>query len=580
MSGKMLIPALLLGAFAALAVGSMAGDSVTSDEVAHLPAGYTYVQTGDFRLNPQHPPLLKALAAMPLTRLDLKPIWQVAAWREGDDRAFGADFLLNNRLPLSRILFAGRLPMVALGVLMGAVLFRWAVALWGFAAAAGVLLLFAFSPNILAHAHLVTTDAGLACFTVCALYALWCFTAHGRRRDAVWCGVALGCALLAKYSGLLTAALVAALLALECAAARRRASGVSMRSLALGGALIAGIAVLMVAVGYGFPNGVRNYWYGVHQISRDFDPRQPAFLWGRYAVGGFWYYYLLAQWWKTPLPTLLLFAAALLLADWRTPAARRNWFYVLAPIAAFHLAGFFFRPNIGLRHVLPVLPFVFLAAGAAVQRAMASPRGRLVLMCLGAWYVAGTLRTYPHFLAYFNELAGGPAGGIHYLIDSNLEWGQDIGRLAAYIDTTQPATARAAVFSPLPLAAQGVRAGAIGLRDMVWPEEGVTYFVGPSYLQRPSYGGDPALRFRWLKRYRPVDTIGWSIAVYRLSTDPAARQRSDVFFLPRAQWYADAIAQLADIVAYNPQFAEAQQLLARVRAEQAQWQASAAEHAP
>ncbi len=203
-----LAPALLLALFAGLAIASVRNSSVTGDEVAHLPAGYTYVRTGDFRLNPQHPPLVKALAGAPLLLLDLAPVDRLPGWTEADEWVFGRAFLTANRAPMERILLLARLPMVAIGVVLGAVLFLWARDLWGRGAGLFVLLLYVLCPNLLAHTALVTTDVGVSCFTVFTLYALWRLVRGGRRRDAVLCGLGLGLALLAKYTGVVTAGLV------------------------------------------------------------------------------------------------------------------------------------------------------------------------------------------------------------------------------------------------------------------------------------------------------------------------------------------------------------------------------------
>jgi hypothetical protein len=294
---------------------------------------------------------------------------------------------------------------------------------------------------------------------------------------------------------------------------------------------------------------------------------KPAFLWGEYA-SGFWYYYLLAQLWKTPLPTLILFAAALLTLDLRAQRSRRDWLFVLAPVAAFHAAGTGFRPNIGLRHVLPVFPFLLLAAGWAAGKALDGGRkARWALLLLGVWYAFGTLRVYPHFLAYFNELAGGPAGGLRYLSDSNLEWGQDVAGMRDSIERTPGSRPRVAVFAPLDLQAQGVIADPIGLRDLVWPHQNVTYYVGTNHLVQEAYAGNPALHFEWLDRYEPVERIGWSIYAYRFSTDPADRDRKDVIFVPRQRWYAEGRAQLEAVLRQNPQFEEARRVLAELLAE-------------
>jgi len=118
----------------------------------------------------------------------------------------------------------------------------------------------------------------------------------------------------------------------------------------------------------------------------------------------------------------------------------------------------------------------------------------------------------------------------------------------------------------------GIDAEPIRLRDLVWPETGVTYVVGAQYLQRRSfYPGAPLARFQWLDRYRPVDRVGGSLFVFRLSTDPADDGRPGVSYVPRAAWYDDAQRQLDAIVTEAPAFGEARPLLARVHAERARW---------
>jgi hypothetical protein len=243
--------------------------------------------------------------------------------------------------------------------------------------------------------------------------------------------------------------------------------------------------------------------------------------------------------------------------------------FLLLPIVAFHTAGTFSEVNVGIRHMLPAFPFVFLACGAVARWIGAQHlmyKAALAALCL--WYVAGTLRVYPHFIPYFNELAGGPDNGIYYLDDSNIDWGQDFYRLKDYIDAARPARLRLVVFGKLPAEEFGISFEPIKLRDMVWPQEGITYIVSADFLQRRSfYGNNTGVRFHWLERYRPVHKIGWSIFVYRFSTDPADRHNAAVFYIPRDKWYADAVSTLQAIVSQSPAFGEARALLAEVEAE-------------
>src|SRR5262245_27445991 len=145
--------------------------SATSDEVAHLPAGYTYWTTRDFRLNPEHPPLVKLIAALPL--LAIKPNLDLnwSEWKTSQQYIFGYGFLYTN--DADRLLFWARLPMTLLATLGGLIVFLWARDMFGKASGLFALGLFAFSPNLLAHGMLVTTDVPVAVFKTLALYLFW-----------------------------------------------------------------------------------------------------------------------------------------------------------------------------------------------------------------------------------------------------------------------------------------------------------------------------------------------------------------------------------------------------------------------
>lgn len=580
------LPMVLLGSFALLAISSMRRNSITGDEVTHLPAGYTYVRTGDFRLNMQHPPLIKMLAGLPLLWLDLKPVEAVKGWKRGREWIFGTEFLTENRTPLQRIVFAGRLPMVGIGVLMGLLLFVWARDLWGDGPGLFVLFLYTLCPNMLAHTPIVHTDMGVSCFTVLTLYALWRFTRTGLARYVVLCGVSLGLTLLAKYSGVITALVVAVLLTVsrwtgtpgDVDPERARSWGDRLRPRRLLGPAAAGVAIAalagaLVAGLFECPHGLANYSRGFTLIHADANPHWEGFLWGEYSKRGFWYYYLLAQLWKTPIPALACFASALFLIPAAGKATRLDWWFILLPITAFHAAGMLKPASIGIRHVLPAFPFIYLACGATahwIGRQRKALKMLFALLC--AWYAAGTLRVYPDFIPYFNELAGGPDGGIFYLDDSNIEWGQGYYALQRYLDEHRPPRVRLLAFEPIPRRYYDIQAEPIKLEDAVWPQPGFTYLVGASYLQRSSlFDGFPGVRFHWLERYRPVDKIGWSIFVYRFSTNVADQNRADVFYVPVAQWYEDAVSSLQAMVARHPKFAYARDVLAQVYAARAGW---------
>ena len=156
-----------------ISVFSMAGDSLTMDELAHLPAGYSYLTQKDMRLNPEHPPLIKDLAAIPLLFIkDIKFPADSKAWTTdlNGQWDFGRELLFRNGNPADKMIFAGRIPMILLSIFLGFFIFKWTKELFGNKASLLALFLFSFSPTLLAHGRLVTTDVGAALGVVLATY--------------------------------------------------------------------------------------------------------------------------------------------------------------------------------------------------------------------------------------------------------------------------------------------------------------------------------------------------------------------------------------------------------------------------
>ncbi len=149
-------------------------NSQTIDEATHLAAGYSYLATNDFRLDPEHPPLIKELQAVPLFFIYQLPFQPDSRqWRDADSYRIGQDFVYKSRIPADQILLLSRLPNLLLGVLLVALIGWWAYRLWGMLAAVLAMALACFEPNLIAHSSLVTTDIGVTLFVFLALYLLW-----------------------------------------------------------------------------------------------------------------------------------------------------------------------------------------------------------------------------------------------------------------------------------------------------------------------------------------------------------------------------------------------------------------------
>jgi hypothetical protein len=440
-------------------VAFIAESSQTSDEAAHLSAGYSYLTRLDFRLNPEHPPLIKELAALPLLPLGLDfpddRLWQMA-----EEWNIGRLFVHENRLPNDTILFLGRLPVLALSVLLGWALYRVGRRLFGAAGGLLALALYVLDPNVVAASGLVTTDLGITLFIFLAAVALRAWLDGPTTRRLLILGLATGGAFAAKYTALWLPPILAGLgLSVLLrdpgpAAAWQTPRLKRLLRLVVAAPVVILVAGFVLALTYGF-TGLSWWLEGLNRTLHHSAIGHRAWLMGQISDTGWWYYFPLAFLWKTPPGTLLiLLAAVLAFAFGRRLEARDEWF-LLVPAGILLVIVCAWKVNIGLRHLLPLYPFLFLFAGRLAQPGPAgasapapgAPRRlhfEAILVAAGlAWNGVEAVRitpdhlayfNFPDHLAYFNFLAGGPAGGHRYLLDSNCDWGQASKALKRYLD--------------------------------------------------------------------------------------------------------------------------------------------------
>jgi hypothetical protein len=536
---------------AALSIHAMSGWSATFDEGAHLPAGYTYLALGDHRLNPEQPPLVKLVAAAPL--LLARPVVHAddRSWREARQWDFGRRFLYRWN-DGDRLLFLGRLPIVALASCLVVTVFFEARRRFGPAAAAAAAFLAALSPEVLAHGAIVTTDLAFALFFFLATAAFdraVAGEASARRWAAA--GLATGAAFAAKFSApilvpVFTALLAAALAGRRAATLRRTAGGILLLAMVtfaglwasygfsarlspdpavraeLREPLEAPVGPLLGTVAAAGRAAVvpEDYARGFLFVMTHSEAR-PTFLDGVLSDRGFPAYFLFTILYKTPIPLLLLAALALARVP-RLPV--RDVAFLWLPVAVYLGTTFTRGLQIGNRHLLPLLPFVFVAAAEAAAALGTSRRGaiRAAAAVLGLWYGVGTLRTHPHHLAYFNEIAGGPANGYRHLVDSNLDWGQDLKRLAAWERAAGSPPLKLSYFGSADPAYYGIEAEALpGYTAPHAPR--ITREIAPGDLLAISATNlqgvylDPEDRqlMERVRRLAPVARVGFSIFVYR-----------------------------------------------------------------
>ncbi|MDH3785044.1 MAG: phospholipid carrier-dependent glycosyltransferase [Acidobacteriota bacterium] len=503
---------LLLAIQFAILIPGILDLTATYDEHTHLPSGYTYLKTGDFRLNSQHPPFVKLLAATPLLALEPQLNLNDPAWRgpRQDEWAFGARFLYTN--DTDRLLFWGRLPVVLLSLLLSGYVFVWARQLFCPAAGWLSLLLSVFSPTLLAHSRFVTFDAPLAVFVTMALYHFWRWQRDGTTLHASLGGLALGLALATKFSGLILLPVLAILLGL-CAVQKVQRTG----KLLLGAALALALAALVIQACYFFPFSFEPYLDGVTRVNADRDPNFSYFLMGEFSTGGFWNYFLVAFLVKTPLPLLLALLATGALYRRFKRISLRDEAFLWVPVLLFLLVTSWKADNIGVRYLLPIYPLLFIAVGRLAKGWNGGRPSRVALVLLVLWYAGGTLRVQPDQLAFFNEIAGGAEGGHRWLDDSNISWGQDVKRIKWWMDDNGVDRIKFRYGRNVAPGHYGIRS--VPVSDAEWlgdPPPGLYAFDTHELIRgRLHEQKNPAFKTDWLERYEPIARIGYSCYVFR-----------------------------------------------------------------
>jgi Dolichyl-phosphate-mannose-protein mannosyltransferase len=550
-----------------LSVHAMRGSSATFDEGAHLPAGYTHLALLDHRLNPEQPPLVKLLAAAPLVALGPEVKTTDVSWIEARQWEFGRRFLYRWN-DGDRLLFLGRLPVVALAACLVIAVFLIAERRFGATEAVAAALLAAFSPDVLAHGSLVTTDLAFALFFFLSVVATERLLEQATARRLCAAGLATGAAFATKFS--------APILLLVFAAFALR---VVLRSRPLETALVGeahevkaklarvahvfgwlaavgALSLLVVWSSYGFHGrlssnpAVRDElrrplvseqagllrsavaWAGrARLVPEDFSrgllfvtehsAARPTFLLGERRDSGFPYYFAVTFLLKTPVPLLLLAALAL----FRIPRLlRREAFLLWLPVAVYLAATATRGLQIGHRHLLPIYPFLFVAAGEAAAALVAwrAPKGAWLAGALSLWYAGGTLLQHPHHLAYFNEIAGGSRNGWRLLVDSNLDWGQDLKRLAEWTRANHVGKLKLSYFGSADPAYYGIDSEALpgytsphAARVTREIEPGDTVAVSATNLQGVYLDPEDRPLMEKLRGLTPVARIGYSIFVYR-----------------------------------------------------------------
>ena len=486
--------ATVLLTHATLVIWLAAHWSPNIDEPAHLAAGLAGWQYGTFEFYCVNPPLMRAVATLPILLMSPEKQW-------GDFRMAGTErpeFVLGTQLVESHperwreFLVAARWALLPFSVAGGLFCYAWATDLFGRKAGIVALILWCFCPNVITWSAVICTDGAAAVMGVGAGYTFWRWLKFPSWPRALIAGIMLGLVQLSKMTWLPLFALWPMLWAFYVVWQRGQKSK-KRQAVQLAYILLLGLYVLNV--GYAFDGSFsrlgeyqfhsrllagessqsedcksnrfsgsvwgqvpvplpKHYVRGLDLQRVDFEKGQPSYLFGKWSDRGWWYYYLVGLVMKIPLGIwgLAILAVVFSLLSLRhnhkgealtsiAPSARvvsvLDQLVLLAPaLMVFVLVSSQDGFSRHFRYVLPSLPFVYIwmSKMASWLRWDSMLRSAAVLSFL-AWTVGSSLVVFPHSMSYFNELAGGPLKGHRYMLHSSLGWSQDDFYLKRWLES-------------------------------------------------------------------------------------------------------------------------------------------------
>jgi hypothetical protein len=508
--------------------------SITWDETVHIPAGYFYVKKGDFFINFEHPPFSKTLSGIFLSFTEVffpEDLYRNLRMNEWD---LGMAFFYLNRESVDKIVLLSRLPMILFGILLGFFIYLWTGDLYGKIAGIFSLFLFTFCPNFLAHSCLVTTDVPFTLFFIMTLYFLWKFLEKDEIRYLIFCGISFGLSLSTKFTGIiLMPFILISLLILERKFIKKEYFKCFILYLFL-------LPAFILFLTYRF-YGIGNFILGLKRIIFETTERGHfSYLNGKFSQNGWYYYFIFAFLYKTPIPLIIL----ILLSIFIKPKIEKKERFIILPCIIYFIFSSLSKKQIGIRYILPFYALLYVYCGRLLRCSeklkLKKLTKKIIFIILIFWYLFESIKIHPHYIAYFNQIAGGPDNGWKHLIDSNIDWGQDLKELKEYLQKEGNPELLLNYFGAIFPETYGLIYEPFLYPFFIYnvPEKNYHFnspFPEKEYLaisvnHLTGLPYEDTEIFKWLKEIKPKAKIGYSIFVYDITKDIKIREKIKELF--------------------------------------------------
>ncbi len=540
-------------------------ESLTFDEGDHSFSGYMMWKTGDYGLNPEHPPLVKLLAAIPTIGKNLWTPPLQGRFFKIEAYSDGRDWLARNNGGGRSLVFEMRMMTSILAIGLSLVIFFATREFFGAVAALFALVIASFDPNLLAHSALVTTDMGVTCFFLASIYAFYRYVKKPGWLRLSLAALAAGLLISSKHSGVLLAPILLVLILWEIATTSR-----SLRlrtALRLAGAfafIVAGSCVVLWAFfsfryaarppGLELHPSLAAYTAGLSHFDRSvilafahwhllpeselmgladvkiMAQGYPTFILGHVYAHGVWWYFPVAVLIKTTLGLLALLA----LSAFAIVTGRLRWTrevaYLVLPATVYFTIAMAAGMDIGARHILPVYALAAMLAGGAIM-ALCRRNGRWIpawtwaCSLLVVAHIASAISVFPNYIAYANRASGGP-GNVHNLLsDANVDWAQQLYQVKAWQNRHPTPSCWFAYFAhpEIDPAVYGIHCRMLPTADTGWMGGAAIVppvIHGPVFISAGDLSGCewPSSQFnpyRSFQRLKPAAAIDYAVFVYQ-----------------------------------------------------------------